>query len=276
AWKAKLLDDLFWLARRVLEGEAPSAQVRLDARRAEAVRLLELYALPPTRYARLWEQLAVPYFLRNDAQDVAWHARVLAAHADTAIPVVRARLAPIGEGFQVVVYQRDQPDLFARICGYFDSKNLSVLDAKIHTTRHGYALDSFVLVDPSGVSHYRDILTLVETELAQRLAVRGELPPPVHGRSSRRSRYFPIEPTIDLRPDERGHQYLLSVVANDRTGLLYAIARVLVGHGISLDAARIATLGERVEDVFLIDGAALLDARAQSRFEIDLLAALRA
>jgi len=276
AWKAKLLDDLFWLARRVLEGEAPSAQVRLDARRAEAVRLLELYALPPTRYARLWEQLAVPYFLRNDAQDVAWHARVLAAHADTAIPVVRARLAPIGEGFQVVVYQRDQPDLFARICGYFDSKNLSVLDAKIHTTSHGYALDSFVLVDPSGVSHYRDILTLVETELAQRLAVRGELPPPVHGRSSRRSRYFPIEPTIDLRPDERGHQYLLSVVANDRTGLLYAIARVLVGHGISLDAARIATLGERVEDVFLIDGAALLDARAQSRFETDLLAALRA
>jgi len=276
AWKAKLLDDLYWLAKRVIEGEAPSAQLRLDARRAEAVRLLDLYAIAPARYARLWEQLDVPYFLRNDPQDVAWHTRVLYRHADAAAPVVRARLAPMGEGFQVVVYQRDQPDLFARICGYFDSKNLSVLDAKIHTTRHGYALDSFVLVDPAGVSHYRDILLLVETELARRLAAGGELPPPVHGRSSRRSRHFPIEPSIDLRPDERGRQYLLSVVANDRTGLLYAIARVLVRHGIGLDAARITTLGERVEDVFLIDGPALGHAREQLRFETALLEALRA
>ena len=151
--------------------------------------------------------------------------------ADSAVPVVRTRLASIGEGFEVVVYLPDQPDLFARICGYFDSKNLSVLDAKIHTTRHGYALDSFVLVDPSGASQYRDILSLVESELAQRLTAAGELPAPVRGRSSRRSRYFPIEPSIDLRADERGRQFLLSVVANDRTGLLYGIARVLGATG---------------------------------------------
>ncbi|MFO1299775.1 MAG: [protein-PII] uridylyltransferase [Burkholderiaceae bacterium] len=276
AWKGKLLEDLYWLTRRVLAGEAPSAQVRLDARRAEAVRLLNLYAIAPERYAHFWRQLDAPYFLRNDPQDIAWHARVLHLFADTATPVVRARLAPIGEGFQVVVYQPDQPDLFARICGYFDSKNLSVLDAKIHTTEHGYALDSFVLVDPGGPSHYRDILVLVETELAQRLARPGELPPPVRGRASRRSRYFPIEPSVDLRPGERGRQFMLSVVANDRTGLLYSIARVLGRYRISLHTARITTLGERVEDVFLIDGEALRNERQQLQFETDLLSALRA
>jgi len=276
AWKGKLLEDLYWLTRRVLAGEAPSTQVRLDARRAEAVRLLNLYAIAPERYAHFWRQLDAPYFLRNDPQDIAWHTRVLHPFADTATPVVRARLAPIGEGFQVVVYQPDQPDLFARICGYFDSKNLSVLDAKIHTTEHGYALDSFVLVDPGGPSHYRDILVLVETELAQRLARPGELPPPVRGRASRRSRYFPIEPSVDLRPGERGRQYMLSVVANDRTGLLYSIARVLGRYRVSLHTARITTLGERVEDVFLIDGEALHNEREQLQFETDLLAALRA
>jgi [protein-PII] uridylyltransferase len=260
----------------VLAGEAPSTQVRLDARRAEAVRLLNLYAIAPERYAHFWRQLDAPYFLRNDPQDIAWHTRVLHPFADTATPVVRARLAPISEGFQVVVYQPDQPDLFARICGYFDSKNLSVLDAKIHTTEHGYALDSFVLVDPGGPSHYRDILVLVETELAQRLARPGELPPPVRGRASRRSRYFPIEPSVDLRPGERGRQFMLSVVANDRTGLLYSIARVLGRYQISLHTARITTLGERVEDVFLIDGEALRNEREQLQFETDLLAALRA
>ena len=276
AWKAKLLEDLYWLARRVLEGEVPSTQVRLDSRRAEAVRLLNLSAVAPERYEHFWSQLDVPYFLRNDPQDVAWHTRVLHPFADTAAPVVRARVAPIGEGFQVVVYQPDQPDLFARICGYFDSKNLSVLDAKIHTTEHGFALDSFVLVDPSGSAQYRDILSLVESELAQRLAAGGELPAPVHGRSSRRSRYFPIEPSIDLRPGERGRQYLLSVVANSRTFLLYGIARVLGRYRVSLHTARITTLGERVEDVFLIDGEALRNPREQLQFEKDLLAALRA
>ncbi len=275
AWKAKLLLDLYRLARRRLEGEAPSAEVRLDARRAEAVRLLNLYAVAPERYRHFWSQLDAPYFLRNDPQDIAWHTRVLHPFADTAGPVVRARIAAIGEGFQVVVYQPDQPDLFARICGYFDSKNLSVLDARIHTTEHGYALDTFVLVDPSGAAPYRDILTLVEADLAHRLAAGGELPPPVRGRSSRRSRYFPIEPAVDLAPDESGAQFQLSVVANDRTGLLYAIARVLGRYGVALKTARIATLGERAEDVFLVDGAALRDARVQLRFEADLLEALR-
>src|SRR5690606_35349198 len=204
------------------------------------------------------------------------HARVLTGQpADR--PVVRTRVAPIGEGFQVVVWLRDQPDLFARLCGYFDSRNLSVLDAKIHTTRDGWALDSFLVVDPLGeVGQYRDILTLVETELCDRLGQRAALPTPVRGRSSRRSRTFPIEPAVDLRPDERGEHFLLSVTANDRTGLLYAIALTLARHGITLETARLTTLGERVEDVFLIEGPALLNPRQQIQFETDLLDSLRA
>jgi [protein-PII] uridylyltransferase len=98
----------------------------------------------------------------------------------------------------------------------------------------------------------------------------------VRGRPSRRSRYFPIAPQVDLRPDERGNRYLLSVVANDRTGLLYGIARTLAKHGINLQAARIMTLGERAEDVFLIDGPALANARQQIQLENEVLEAVGA
>jgi [protein-PII] uridylyltransferase len=80
---------------------------------------------------------------------------------------------------------------------------------------------------------------------------------------------------VDLRPDERGHHYLLSVTANDRTGLLYSIARVLSQHRVNLYTARVSTLGERVEDMFLIDGPVLADAREQLALETDLLAALQ-
>ena len=275
AWKAKLLEDLYHASLHAIAGTRAGATERLDRKRDESVKLLNLYALGPDRYAAFWSRLDIAYFLRTDAQDIAWHTRMLHQHAETRRPIVRTRLSPIGEGFQVVVYLPDQEDLFARICGYFDSKNLSVMDARIHTTRHGYALDSFLVVDPSGAAHYRDILTLVETELSERLVKRGPLGSPVRGRLSRRSRYFPIKPTVDLRPDEHGRHFLLSIVANDRTGLLYRIALVLEHHGINLYTARVATLGERAEDAFLIDGPALANPRQQLQLETDLLTALR-
>ncbi len=275
AWKGKLLEDLFFAARHALQGHAPSTRTRVEAVRRDAAHILSLYGIDEARHARFWQQLDVPYFLRHEAQDVAWHVRVLYAHVDTRLPIVRSRLSPVGEGFEVVVYLPDQPDLFARICGYFDSRRLSVLEARIHTTRHGYALDTFVLVDPGVATQRGDVLREVQEELAQRLAARGELTPPVEGRSSRRSRHFPIEPSVELQADERGASYLLSIVANDRTGLLYRIARVLARYRINVQTARITTLGERVEDVFLIDGEALERPRESRQFVTELLQALR-
>src|SRR5690606_30147296 len=172
----------------------------LDAKRREAVRLLNLGAVSAEDYAPLWEKLDIGYFLRTEAQDIAWHTRVLHPHVFTSVPVVRCRAALAGGGFQVVTYLRDQPELFARICSYFDRKNHSILDARVHTTTHGYALDNFVIVDPSGMDAYRDILPLVETELTETLGRKGALPAPVQGRISRRSRHFPINPTVELRP----------------------------------------------------------------------------
>lgn len=275
AWKGKLLEDLYHLTKAALTGQSPLAGRRLEAQRTEAQRLLNLTVTPADRYAALWAKLDSAYFLRNDPDDIAWHARLLGPHADTDRPIVKARLATIGEGFQVVVYQSDQEDLFARICGYFDRKNLSVLDAQIHTTRDGYALDSFLVTDPTQSNAYRDILALVESELSETLASKPPLTPPVRGRISRRSKYFPIQPQVDLRPDERDQRYVLSVTANDRTGLLYSIALTLSRHGINLYTARVTTLGERVEDVFLIDGPSLSNPRQQLQLESDLLAQLK-
>jgi [protein-PII] uridylyltransferase len=275
AWKGKLLEDLYRMTFRVLGGEAPSADRELKNRQEEAIRTLRLYGLPDDAHQRLWQQLDVAYFLRHDASDIAWQTRVLYTKIDSDVPIVKCRLAPIGEGLQVTIYIRDKPDLFARICSYFDRKNFSILDAKIHTSKHGYALDTFLITEAAFADSYRHIITLVEHELSQWLESPSELPPPTKGRLSRLSRTFPVTPTVDLRPDERGQYYLLSVSASDRTGLLYSIANVLAKYSINLHTAKIMTLGERVEDVFLVDGIALNNARRQIRLETDLLDALQ-
>lgn len=275
AWKGKLLEDLFQLTRRMLAGERPEASERLDARRQEAVRLLELAAVTPEACAPLWAELGIGYFLRTDPQDIAWHTLVLHEHALASHPVVRCRPALAGSGFQVVVYLRDRPELFARICSYFERRGLSILDARIHTTRHGYALDHFVITDPSELGTDEASLAEVEADLPEVLERHDRLPAPVSGRISRRSRHFPISPTVDLRPDEHGQHWVLSITAGDRTGLLYRIALVLERHGINLHAARITTLGERAEDVFVIDGAALSDPRRELEIEAQLIETLQ-
>jgi [protein-PII] uridylyltransferase len=275
AWKAKLLEDLYRVTLRVLGGEPHSADRELKNRQDEARATLRLYGLPEHAHEELWNQLDVAWFLRHDAADIAWQTRSLYDRLDSARPVVKCRLAPIGEGLQVAVYIQDQPDLFARICSYFDRKNFSILDAKIHTTRNGYALDTFLVTEHNFAKSYRDIISLIEHEICELLTKQTPLPAPTRGRLSRMSRTFPITPTVDLRPDERGQYYLLSISANDRTGLLYSIANVLTRYRINLHTAKIMTLGERVEDVFLVDGAVLSTSRNQIQLETDLLDALK-
>lgn len=274
AWKGKLLEDLYQLTLRALGGVIPSPDRELKNRQDEALKNLRLYGLPENAHLELWKQLNVVYFLRNEATDIVWQTRAFYDKVHSPTPVVKCRTAPIGEGLQVAVYTPDQPDLFARICSYFDSKGFSILDAKIHTTQHNYALDTFMISASAFAKSYRDIISLVEHELTELLSSSEDLPTPSKGRLSRLSRTFPIVPTIDLIPDERGQYYLLSVSANDRNGLLYSIAKVLAKYKINLHTAKIMTLGERVEDVFLIDGAVLQNARMQIQLETDLLDAL--
>ncbi|NTV10981.1 MAG: [protein-PII] uridylyltransferase, partial [Zoogloea sp.] len=147
-WKGKLLEDLFFATQRLLHGATPQEALGTDARQDDARSLLRYHGLRPGTEDRLWDELDTVYFMRHDAEEIAWHTRMLYYRPDTTEPVVKVRLNPISEGLQVMVYMPDQRDLFVRLCGFFSRLGFSIADAKIHTTRHGYALDSFVLLDP--------------------------------------------------------------------------------------------------------------------------------
>jgi len=274
AWKGKLLEELYRSTLRALGGAKPNAAAEIEARKQDARHMLALHSMLPDTETPLWQTLELSYFARHDSADLAWHARALWRHVQSEVPVVRARPSPVGEGLQVLVYAPDRQDLFARICGYFDGAGFNILDAKVHTTRTGFALDTFQVISPDLDLQYRDLVSLVESQLSLALKAQGPLPEPRKGRLSRRVKSFPFTPRISLRPDERAQRWLLSISTSDRTGLLYAIARVLAQHHINLQLAKITTLGERVEDTFLVDGPALQQNRAQLQIESELLDAV--
>ena len=275
-WKGKLLYDLYTLTQHHLGQESVKAPHGIIAeRQTEAMRLLRFFALSATVHERLWKQLDTVYFLRHSAEEIAWHTRSLHYRIFNDQPVVRARLHQDGEGLQVMVYTKDQPDLFARIVGFFARTGYNIVDAKIHTTAHGYALDSFVLLDISQRDNDREMLSYIEHELEYRLI--HQLPPekPSSGRLSRQVKHFPMKPEATIQGDERGTHFILSLVAADRPGLLYTVANTLTEHGANLHTAKITTLGERAEDVFLISGGDLRQSNSRIRLETQLMERLK-
>ena len=276
AWKSKLLEDLFNATRRMLAGERSARHDGQQGRQEDAMVRLRLYAIPEADYQQFWKQLDTAYFLRHEAQEIAWHTRHLYRCVETTQPVVKARLSPIGEGLQVLVYLPDQNELFSRICSFFEGISFDIFEAKIHTTRHNYALDTFHIQDASNRQpEYRDLISYIEYELKDQLSRKTPLPPLTKPRLSRQLRHFPITPEVVIQADERGTYRMLSIVAGDRPGLLSRVSRMLTAFDISLHAAKINTLGARAEDTFVVSGAALKNSKTVVRFESELLDQLR-
>jgi len=275
-WKGKLLSDLYYLTLEQLSQDTPPApQGILAERQAEAMRLLRYFALSETVHERLWKQLDTVYFLRHSAEEIAWHTRSLHYRIFNDQPVVRARIHQEGEGLQVMVYTKDQPDLFARIVGFFARAGYSIVDAKIHTTTHGYALDSFIVLNVAQPDNDREMIAYIEHELTDRLARQTPPEAPSSGRLSRQVKHFPIKAEAEIQPDDKGAHFVLTLTAADRPGLLYTVANTIAEHGANLHTAKISTLGERAEDVFLISGGDLANSSRRIQLETDLMERLK-
>ncbi len=276
AWKGKLLEDLYRLSLAALGTSQPDPGAMLARRKQEAQDEIRLLGLSDAARDTFWQQLDVAYFLRHEAGEIAWHTRHLHDRVSSVEPVVRARVLGRNEALQVLVYTPDREDLFVAICRYFDESRYSVQDARVHTTYHGWALDSFVVLLPDAEADYRSYATLVEHELAASLTApappRTEIS--VARKRSRRSRVFPIVPSVELQPDAHSPSWRLSIIAADRPGLLHSLAQVFARHGVDLKMAKIMTLGDRVEDIFLLGGEQLDNPRTQRQFERDILAVL--
>ncbi len=253
AWKARLLESLFYATQQALSHQLLPTQEAIAVRRAEASEKLNKFGLHPRSYEPLWGQFGVNYFIRHESDEIAWHSRLLTPHLNTATPIVRARLSPSGDGLQVMIYTKDQNDLFTRICNFFDRMGYSIVEAKIYTTDHAYALDSFIVLDQSGKSvSYSGLLKFIEVELTQKLTENSLLEAPLQGRISRQVKHMPIQTQINITKEVENSYHRLDIVANDRPGLLAMLAHTFLMHEIELHNAKINTLGNRAEDTFLI------------------------
>ena len=253
AWKARLLESLFYATKRVLNDEAFSVQQTIALRQNEAAAKLAKYGLQAKSYQALWDNVGAAYFVRFEPDEIAWQSRLLTPHVHADNPIVRARLSPSGDGIQVMIYTRNQDDLFARICNFFDRMAYNIVQAKIYTTNHGYALNNFIVLDQSGKSvSYSGLLKFIEAELSEKILATTPLEAPLSGRLSRQVKHMPFATQVNIRAEALNHMHTLELITADRPGLLAKVAFIFLQLSIDLHNAKINTLGNRAEDGFLI------------------------
>lgn len=276
AWKQQLLENLYRTTLAVLQGQSTQSTQHtvFEERKQLALSLIAREGIDPRVQKKLWKQFDVVYFMRHSPEDIAWHTKELAEHPQDAGPLVRCRPIANNGCYQILVYVPDQKDLFARVVAYFDQKGLSVLDARVHTTKENWALDTFFVEDKNDREDQMVLIEQIESQLKQRIEERKPLGPLKTGRLSRRSRIFPTPTMVDIEHSEAKKGWVLQITCNDRLGLLSAIATVLARNEVNLETAKIATLDERAEDIFLINGKILETQEGTIELEKELLAAI--
>ncbi len=273
AWKAKLLEDLYFLTRDVLlqKEETPSPSGLVEKRKAAVLKNLE----NSFSQNAFWESLDAVYFMRHTPDEILWHTRALQHQWEKNTPVVSARL--MSDSLQVMIYTPDSEDLFTRLVGLFARHNFLVLEAKIHTTLKHYALDTFILLDSEKQNLNKKDLKNMERWIIQVLnhPFKEAFLPITQTRLPRQLKYFPLKPNITLFADANKIFYRLYITTADRPGLLYLIANELRKARVNLHSARIATMGDRAEDVFLISGEYLNEEAFRLKLEKALMEAIQ-
>jgi len=257
AWKGRLLSQLYSATARMFR-RGIAAPIDLPAHiadlRSGALTILQPKGINRAALDKFWENLESDYFLRYDANDLAWHAAVITQATPECLPIVEAHFRPEYGASRFLIYTPDRVDLFVILTGGFDRLNLSIVDARIHTTRDGYALDTFAVLDHDGRA-ISDARALAQMQMT----LREQLLQPQTGREwrsahvSRMLKHFPIDTQVGFVSSANGQQTIMEVTAQDRPGLLHQVAQALAACKINLVTAKVSTYGVRAEDVFFLN-----------------------
>jgi [protein-PII] uridylyltransferase len=255
-WKDALLKELYHSTQKALRKglENPVLQSEIIADiKSEAHSKLDALDIVPDKINQLWARLGDEYFLRHSSDEVAWHTQSILDRADKSEAIVLVRPETRRGGTEVFLYTKEHDELFAQVTSSIEQMALTIADARILCSTDGYTLDTFIVLEENGQplqdKHRIEELTekletLLHGDEAANLSVRRRLP--------RQTKHFTFPTDIQFWADDKYQRTAMQITAYDRPGLLSQIARAMQDCEVRLQNAKIATLGERAEDIFYL------------------------
>jgi [protein-PII] uridylyltransferase len=256
SWKANLLEELYFNTKRAFR-RGLEKQVDLRAKTREnqeaALELLKEYECDVTHIKTFWNKLKADYFLRYSPVQIAWHSRHIIKHSIVK-PLVLISPKPYRGGTEIFIYTKASVNIFAKMVTLLDAQRLSIHDAKIISSKKGYTLNTFVVLDQKNKaitdsSRALDIAKKLTKSLMKASPKIKTKPAPTYIDN------FKIPTKVSFIETATEKTTLLEIIALDRPGLLAKFARIFQQNKLHIHSAKITTFGEKVDDVFTVSNA---------------------
>ena len=260
SWRASLLRQLYTETKRALRrglNNPVEKQDWIDETRDAALRLLTDRDHDGGKIETLWSNIGDEYFLRETPRDISWHTEALLDREDPDDPLVLIRESSqsvLAGGSQIFIYTPDTRNLFSATVNALDSLGLTIMDARIITSVDGFSLDTYIVLDEHGTPIGEDWARIeqIRKTLTETLKYPDRYATTVSRRMPRRNKHFDVPTQVVISNDIVNDRTAVDIQTLDRPGLLAHIGRIFMRFEILVQNARIATLGERAEDVFFI------------------------
>ena len=281
SWRATLMQQLYIETRRAIRrgtDKPVDRNVWIEATKKEVRTLLIDNGYTRPDIDPLLSSFEDEYFLQDSTADIVWQISEVLDHGSSSEPliIIRDTQTMQGDGFShIMVYVRSKHDLFAATTAVLEQLNLNVLNARISASRGEFNLSHFIVTDAHNkpLANDADRKEQVRCRLIEELDDPEDYPEIISRRTPRQLKHFAFPTEVTFSNDMINQRTVMEVVTPDRPGLLARIGQVLLKHNLSLINARIATLGERVEDVFFItdtEGQPLSDAEICANLQHDI------
>ncbi|HEY5701644.1 MAG TPA: [protein-PII] uridylyltransferase, partial [Gammaproteobacteria bacterium] len=250
-WRDILLRDLYLATVKAFWRGLENPIDRSELIEETQARARACLSIDKTRAEEIWSTLGDDYFLRHTGDEIAWHTDGIAGAAAGDLPLVLARNGR--GGTELFGYVGDQEFLFAATTSVLGRLGLNILDARIITADNGMTMDSYVVHDmhtqgPCDPDQLQEVSGRLKAALENPASARK-----VDSRMPKRQlRHFSIPTEVNFSNDTDKGRTLMEVVTRDRPGLLARIGWALADQKVRLQNAKIATIGERAEDVFFV------------------------
>jgi [protein-PII] uridylyltransferase len=256
-WKDALLAELYRSTLRALRAglETPLDKAeRLAETRDEARALLTGSGLSRRRLDALWEDFGEDYLFRHRPDEIAWHTQNVALATADSLPLVLVRRRTARGGSEVFVYTRSSDLVFLLTTAVLEALNINILDARIIRSASGHTLHTYIVLDANKgtVLESEEHAAEVTQRLRETLVDPTLNPRPPSRRPSRQLKHFNHPTKVTFRQDPRNERSIMEVTGTDRPGFLFRVALAMHLCGVRLQTAKVATFGERVEDMFFI------------------------
>ncbi|MBV1881370.1 MAG: [protein-PII] uridylyltransferase [Pseudomonadales bacterium] len=265
-WRATLMRQLYTETKRALRrglSNPVNKQEWIDDTRNMALIYLRRVGIKKEEVEEIWNELGEEYFLRESAADIAWHCEAILRDSPSTnknsdhppLILIRETTDLKFEGAsQIFVYTKDQPNLFATTVTALDQLQLTIVDARIITSSQNFSLDTYIVLDKnsSPIGHNPDRINRIKDVLENSLSNTSQFPQLVGRRLPRQLKHFSIRSQAFISNNPENKYTVVEIQSLDTPGLLAKIGQIFAQFNLSVVNARIATLGEKVEDVFFV------------------------